>query len=333
MWENDNSFFHLPNCSIPKFALLGIFVAKALLLIPIFTAFAREIKRAKRKKVKWLGFMACVSAIVSLAQGLALFLENGMFEASSFLFGLDLSAVNYLGENITLINLAPIMMLKRKSIEASTRKVRMLMWVFRSLFVLSGILLSAFCRTPFHNAFAIVNLCTILLVGTSSNALQFLYCQKLIQSIDDVNITAQAQVTSSSNEQERDAIAKSSASAIGLQKQDEMKQIRNRLVKSRTGTVVHILPLGSMMILIISIFFGMGNQFPFAWCLIPFFLSSHLSKYYSLYVLIRSEKIPGSTSNNNQITLTQNREQQPMNENNQQQIMPASVNDKVSVQS
>lgn len=330
-WENDNSFFHLPNCSIPNYGLLAIFLVKVVLLIPIIVAFIRAIKISKRRKAKWLAFMACVSATISISHGLALYLENGMFEATSLLYGLDLSGINYLGENITLINLAPIMVLSRKSIESASRKVKMLTWLCRSLFILSGILLASFCRTTSYNAFAIANLGIIIFVGISSNTLQFLYCQRLIQMIDDVTKAALIQGNVSSNEQDKDVVPKSSGSALGLQKQDEIKHIRSRLVKSRNGTVAHILPLGSVLILIISIFFGLGNQFPFAWCLISMFIFSHSSKYYSLYVLVHSQKIPETTSNN-QITLTQNKPQAQQNEN-QQQLIPAVSNDKVSAQS
>ena len=151
-WENDNSLFHLDNCGIPHYTLLAFFIVYGILIgIPLLGFFVRATQRAKGG-LRRTGILLCIACINFSLFTFSLFLENGMFEVTSILLGINNATMVYVGENVLMLALRPVIAYNRHDLDTKTKlRLRRVLWLLRGVIIVACLIYAGLSRTQYFN--------------------------------------------------------------------------------------------------------------------------------------------------------------------------------------
>ncbi len=275
-WEDDNTFFHLNNCSLPAVALLVILLLHWLSTLPMILSFIYLYRRFSansmtKKMVRNILFCLIINIFLSLS----LYLENGVFEATSIFIGGNLAGINYIGQVVGIVNLLPILKVNHHNVNKAVWNFTLFMNCLRICFVLMGVICAIFSRQQeIFNITVIVLMLIIFVNGTLSNLVQIRFINALLRLLNPV------------------------ASVITpTEKEEMMILLSKRVSKTRKMLFLFVFFQAILLVIIVGVYFGFNQQFPFAWCLYIGFILLQIVKIHSCLVLFQKEKQNKSSSN------------------------------------
>ena len=274
-WENDNSLFHQSNCALPNNALLGFLILALITILPTFGLFARATLQAKGT-ARTLGVSVMVSMFILLVSSISMYLENGMFEVTSFFMCINNVSVNVLSSQLTILNLRTILMVHyRGNVREICQKFKSLMYLFQISFVIMGVVMAINARSSKFNYFVVALLCMMMATIIICSAYQYRFSSTLMGILDRI------------------IGDKNDSNEIGSEQrrvQREIFEAKNKLMKMRTGTIIFAISALLNLGAIVGVFIGLQMQLPFAWCLLLLVSVSQQIKFYVCLVMIQRIK-------------------------------------------
>jgi len=263
---------------MPEPVLLILFLVFGIgVFLPMGALFARATKRS-RGRLRRTGTIITIACALLVISSISLYSEGGMFEATSVLVGLNGAMVNYVSQSILLIMVGPIAAVNRQVDETVTLRLRQVMRVIRTFLGIPGIVMAGLSRTASFNYAVIAFMIATVMAVVVSTAAQFTYLS-MLQNVIEKTVTA---ITPEGS----------------VQSSQKMSDLLDRLSKSRKVLILYTCNIMISHSALVAIFFGLGNNFPYFWCIWPILLASFAAKFYQCYVLFQQSSAaspPSST--------------------------------------
>jgi hypothetical protein len=271
-WVDDNTLFHLNNCSLPSDALLALFICFGLLLALPCLIIMLVLTSKSKGDMKKIGIFACLSILAYSLCIMSLYLEGGMFESSIIFFGLVTISLSLISQSIVKATMMPIIALHNSAIQKSEiRHAQLVMWLIRILLMILCIVIAGICRSKYYNYFVLALILSLAIAACLSAFVQMRHIGRLISALQEVMSTTGSEQS---------------------QRYREIDLVLKQLIKARKGMKVYACQVTINQLLIVSLFFGFQQQFPYCWSIWPLLMSSHLPKYYICASLLRKHTSP-----------------------------------------
>jgi hypothetical protein len=284
-WEDDNTLFHQANCGLPNDVLFYSFIAAAVTSAVLALLFGYHARTAKGA-IKSLVRVVLVSIATYPLCALSMYLERGVFEASSILLALNVAAVTDIAHQTMVLNLRPILAVHHQLEHSQViKQINMLMRILEVSLTSMGVVLAITCRNSrVYNQVLVAFLLQIVVIAVIAASYQYRFGKKLIGIIDMTTLSASA-----SAERGGDL----------SQGQKSILRARDKLAKALKGHIANIIITVIVMGVVIGCFFGFNQQLPFVWCLWPVLTLNQIARYVIVFILMRNDvaRVESSSAN------------------------------------
>jgi hypothetical protein len=277
-WGHDTSYFRQFNCGLPDYYLLGVAVTFSISCVVFLGLFLHATYLA-HGRLRTIGMMCSGSIVFQIACLLALYLENGTFEATSILLAVFLASQSYISESIVFLTMGPAMMgTEKRARRFESRRVKIAMWTIRSIIVIAGIALAVIARLPSFNIGLSAYMMVLVVCANVSAYIQMKYVHELIATIQKL------------------ALGGGATEAPGSERNQEFVNVIHRLEKAQHSIKVHAVMISISQIIIVAIFWGLGQNIPYGFVIWILTLSAQPIRYYTCYIMLRKSKTSTNSS-------------------------------------
>ena len=192
-YVHDFSYGHFENCSMPGHALVSILVSYSIAGLGCFLLLFRLQQRVKQANVKVVARLHIVNLILEWFHVLAVYLQNGVFEAGAFFACLNCIGLTFVSLGSAAIILGPLYLTDLTKIQSMRKTFQGYGIISAGVWVVGYAGIAASCRIPDKTIFHgfVVYLLTLCIVQIAS--LTLLVCRttmELYRQVSSVSVSS-----------------------------------------------------------------------------------------------------------------------------------------------
>lgn len=188
---HDFTFLHLPNCSMPHWFLLFMFITITCGTVFAFVIYLQTLKLAK-KEVKFLMHLFMLGTALTWCISLSLYLQDGMYVAGLVFTALMVIVFPYFVYHLTMFMLRPAFAAAQRNIAFVERLLQIVLSVFSLFIVIPVLIASAYARKeeerPHYHVAISGSLIPAGLAFASFTIIAATACKRLMRAVEELSV-------------------------------------------------------------------------------------------------------------------------------------------------